>query len=208
MVDVLGMAAALLLLVGLAFIPSKIAGRKGRSEDLWWFLGLISFVLPALIAALLISDESRGPVAAASRWLRLVLKGDLRGAWLKTDYEFRRALARAWLAADPFHPVVAPCSVDDAAESLATMAFDHPLWAAFEEAQLRAFADVLPDFHDATWEAAGGARPIGRDRTLVVFVYAGPYQKVVAEPALADERIPVVLRYTGQEWLVARLGEA
>jgi hypothetical protein len=189
-------AVLLLLWIGVAFITSRIADRKGRPEGVWFVLGLM-FFLPALVAALVVSDQSKGPVAAASRWLRLVLRGDLRGAWLTTDHEFRLALARAWIGGKSVPP--------DAAESLASVAFDHPLWTAFEETQLREFADRLPRYNNNEWGAPDGSRPIGPDRELVVFVYTGGAARLYAEPTLGDQRIPVVVRHTGQEWVVAAL---
>jgi branched-chain amino acid transport system permease protein len=46
------------VLAGLAAIPAVIAKRKGRNPVLWFLAGL-AFFLPALIASLVIADESR-----------------------------------------------------------------------------------------------------------------------------------------------------
>jgi hypothetical protein len=204
-----GAVAVLLgLLFGMMFVTSAIAERKGRFSPLWFFAGLLVPVVP-LIAVLLVSDRSKTPVAVASAWLRSVLRGDLRGAWLKTDHGFRRAVARAWLTAARVDSIVSAHPVAEAAESLATVAFNHPLWVAFEEAQLRDFAAVIPpEFNSTEWGAPNGAQPIGSDRRLVVFVFEGGVEKILAKPSLADERIPVVVRYAGEQWAVAALGAA
>jgi hypothetical protein len=63
----MGEAIVLLLVAaGLAFIPAKIAEKKGRKFRLWYALSFF-FFLPVLIAALVIKPEQReegsGPAA-------------------------------------------------------------------------------------------------------------------------------------------------
>jgi len=48
-----------------------------------------------------------GPVAAAARWIGLILTdGDLQQAWPLTDLPFRETLAWAWLDANRQHPMI------------------------------------------------------------------------------------------------------
>jgi hypothetical protein len=60
---------ALLVLVGLAFIPANIAGKKGYSVGGFFLFGLF-FFLPALIVALIVQDRKSGVAASTITWTR------------------------------------------------------------------------------------------------------------------------------------------
>lgn len=62
--DVLNILTIILIVgacIGLAFIPAKIASKKGYSYSLFYIFGLFG-VIPALITALLFKDTSSAPI--------------------------------------------------------------------------------------------------------------------------------------------------
>jgi hypothetical protein len=82
----------------------------------------------------------RGPVAAANEWISLVLSGNLRAAWPKTDATLRLVLAQAWLWANRERPDVEPFDLDDGAQSLAGLTFDHDLWSCSKRRRPKNFS--------------------------------------------------------------------
>jgi hypothetical protein len=144
----------------------------------------------------------RGPVAAANEWMTLVLSGNLRAVWPRTDATLRLALAQAWLWANREHPDVASYDLDDVARSLAGLTFDHDLWAAFEETQTREFRDAWPDFNHDDWGAASRPRPVPPDCEIVFYMRTGGEALTVTQETLVENPIILLMRSTPDGWLV------
>jgi hypothetical protein len=144
-----------------------------------------------------------GPVAAAGTWLALVLAGNLREAWPKTDPNLRVVLAQAWLWANREHPEVTPYERDDAAASLAGLTFDHDLWLPFEETQLGEIRGWAGDFNLKDWGAASHPRLVPPDRELVMFIRTGGEVLTFEEPTFVEGALTMLMRHAPSGWLVA-----
>jgi hypothetical protein len=125
-----------------------------------------------------------GPVAAAERWIRLIQRGDLKGAWPHTDPSFRLVLVQLWLWANRDHPRIAFHDRDEAATALAGVTFEHDLWPEFESTQLEEFEAAWDDFNLEEWGAASRPRPVPPDCELVLFVDTGGKVMMVDRPTL------------------------
>lgn len=142
-----------------------------------------------------------GPVAASTKWITLVQSGDLQSAWSLTDPHLRLIRAQAWLWANRDHPMIAPYDRDDAATRLSGLAFDHPLWEAFEETQIGEFHEAWPDFDLESWGVASRPRPVPPDLEVVVYMRTGGEVQVIAEPSVLPAR-SFLLRSTPDGWLM------
>ena len=147
-----------------------------------------------------------GPVVAASSWLREVLKDNLIAAWTKTDPNLRLVLAQAFLWANRHHPAVLGYDLDEAAESLAGLTFDHDLWPEFETTQLREFHAAFDDFFSGPYGVASRPRPVGTGMEIVKFVQTPSDQPTVVTEPTAVVGHTFLLRATSGGWLMAGQG--
>jgi hypothetical protein len=143
-----------------------------------------------------------GPVTAANDWISLVLSGDLRSAWFRTDERLRLVLVQAWLWANREHPSVAPFDLEEAAASLSGLTFSHDLWSDFEQTQLDEFRQAWPDFNHEDWGAASRPRPVPPDCEIVLYVRTSGEALLFTEETLIDEPIVLLMRTTTDGWLV------
>jgi len=140
-----------------------------------------------------------GPVAAALRWVALVLDGRLGAAWSGTSSLFRLALTRHWcwqhraaLAREGHDPPLVAAALADEGPT-------HPLWPAFARSQ----RPPKPEGEGPTnrWMAAGPSEPVGPDLEVV--------QLVSEETVGTDHNAPpltLLLRLSPTGWLVAGHG--
>jgi hypothetical protein len=116
---------------------------------------------------------NEGPVAAAARWLRLVLRDDRDEAWPLTDSALRMRFADAWVTANATPPLVRRYDAVDLVSALSVPVPDHDMWPAFATTQLREFSDT---WSGIDWERRGWAsrpRLVSPGVEIAVLVDAG-----------------------------------
>lgn len=149
-----------------------------------------------------------GPIPSAGAWLARVLDdADLRGAWLITAPEFRRAMVEGWLDANADHPLVAAHEPDTALAELTEDCPAHPLWDGFEATQLRHFAILWADVDLETWGWGSDPRPFGPGEEVVI-LFECDDESFTVEEDTPMRGIALVMRHApGQapvgDWVVA-----
>ena len=147
-----------------------------------------------------------GSVAAAREWLERISVDDLHGVWTRTDPNLRLVFAQAFLWANRTHPSVVGLDLDETAEALASLRFDHDLWPSFGATQLGEFHSVFDDFFSGGYGVASRPRPVGVDLEIVKFVKSDSDEMTwVTEPTLVEAHI-FLLRWTRDGWMVAGQG--
>lgn len=148
-----------------------------------------------------------GAVAAAYSWINtIVVAGDLRAAWAKTDLTLRLVFAQAWLWANREHPNTQAYDLDEVAESFAALGFEHDLWSNFEPIQVGELQRGWEGWERGEWGAASASRLVPPDMELVLFQWTGGEVVVYEEPTLVMAT-PVLLRFTPEGWLVRGLSD-
>jgi hypothetical protein len=143
-----------------------------------------------------------GPVSAANDWISLVLSGDLRSAWSRTDETLRLVLVQAWLWANRVHPSVKPFDLEAAAASLSGLTFSHVLWSDFEQTQVDEFRQAWPNFNHEDWGATSRPRPVPPDCEIVLYVRTDGEVLHIEQETLVENPVVVLVRSTSDGWLV------
>jgi hypothetical protein len=148
-----------------------------------------------------------GPVMAAAEWLRCVLeRNDLAEAWPLTDPNLRLVLTQEFLWANREHEALAGYDLTDTATSLASCDFEHELWPAFQESQVREFHEAWDEFFSGYYAVASRPRPVGVDYELVKYVETESDEPMwVTEPTLVVAQV-YLMRATEGGWLMAGFG--
>lgn len=144
---------------------------------------------------------------AAWRFLRPAVEhADLRSAWPALHADLRLCLAQQWVVDNPDDISDGGYHRAEVAAGLACVEPAHELWRHFARVHLHTLREMLPS--SRAWGIGDRTRLVGPDLEMLYLHDTSDMPDGVRHPGDMRRVVPLLMRWTGERWLVCNIGSA